>query len=128
MNKEKRHSYIVVALIIAAITIVTSIILGLQPPTKISDDTSMNGKTIRITGTALCLPHQDTSGPQTMECGIGILDDKGQYYALNDGDNNYRHISELPMNQKVTVEGTFDKVAESIYPIKGTIRITKIER
>lgn len=99
----------------------------MQSLTKASE-TSTNGQTIRVTGTALCLPYKGMGGPQTMECGIGILDGKGQYYALNDGDNNYRHISELPMNQKVTVEGTFDKVADSIYPIKGTIRITKIER
>lgn len=127
MIKEKRHSYIVVALIIAAVMIVTAIILGLQPPKQLSD-TSMIGKNVRITGTALCLPHVDTSGPQTMECGIGILDDKGQYYALNLGDSGSDSLSSLPMNQKVTVEGTLDKAANSIYPIKGSIRISKIER
>lgn len=127
MNKEKHHNYIVIALIIFAVMTATWIIIGLQSLTRVSD-TSMNGQAIRVTGTALCLPHQDMSGPQTMECGIGILDENGQYYALNDGDNNYRHMSELPMNQKVTVEGTFDKITNSIYPIKGTIRITKIER
>lgn len=127
MNRQKRHSYIVVALIFAAMMLVALSVIGLQQLTK-TTDTSRSGQTIRVTGTALCLPHTDTSGPQTMECGIGILDGKGQYYALNDGDNNYRHISELPMNQKVTVEGTLEKVVDSIYPIKGTIHITKVER
>lgn len=126
MVSEKRHNYIVVVLIIAVVLIVSSVMIWMLLSKKSSHTSS--GEAIRITGTALCLPHTDTGGPQTMECGIGILDDKGQYYALNDSDNNYHYVSELPMNQRVTIEGTLDKVVNSLYPIKGTIHISKIER
>ncbi len=36
-----------------------------------------------LTGTHVCLPHADTSGPQTMECAIGMKTDTGEYYALD---------------------------------------------
>jgi hypothetical protein len=36
-----------------------------------------------LTGTQVCLPHADTSGPQTMECAIGMKTDAGEYYALD---------------------------------------------
>lgn len=36
-----------------------------------------------LTGTHVCLPHKDTSGPQTLECAIGIKTDAGEYYALD---------------------------------------------
>lgn len=38
-----------------------------------------------LTGTQVCLPHADTSGPQTMECALGMKTDAGEYYALDLG-------------------------------------------
>lgn len=45
-----------------------------------SDITAYRGT---LTGTHVCLPHADTTGPQTMECAIGIQTDAGEYYALD---------------------------------------------
>ncbi len=36
-----------------------------------------------LSGTQTCLPHKDTSGPQTLECAIGIETDAGEFYALD---------------------------------------------
>lgn len=36
-----------------------------------------------LSGVQMCLPHKDTSGPQTLECAIGIKTDAGEYYALD---------------------------------------------
>lgn len=36
-----------------------------------------------LTGEYVCLPHKDTSGPQTMECALGMRTDSGEYYALD---------------------------------------------
>ena len=36
-----------------------------------------------LTGVQTCLPHKDTSGPQTLECAIGMQTDVGEYYALD---------------------------------------------
>ncbi len=36
-----------------------------------------------LTGTYVCLPHKDTTGPQTLECALGMKADDGNYYSLN---------------------------------------------
>jgi hypothetical protein len=36
-----------------------------------------------LSGFETCLPHKDTSGPQTLECALGIKTDDGTYYALD---------------------------------------------
>ncbi len=36
-----------------------------------------------LTGVQTCLPHKDTSGPQTLECAIGMKIDSGEYYVLD---------------------------------------------
>lgn len=36
-----------------------------------------------LSGTQTCLPHKDTSGPQTLECAIGFKTDEGKYYSLD---------------------------------------------
>jgi hypothetical protein len=36
-----------------------------------------------LTGEVICLPHADTSGPQTLECAIGMRTDTGENYALD---------------------------------------------
>lgn len=38
---------------------------------------------VEISGEVVCLPHKDTSGPQTLECAIGLMDSHGKYYALD---------------------------------------------
>ena len=123
MVREKRHSYIVVALIVLFGMVGFSVAYSLFDNRKLHNEKP--GSTVAVTGIAICLPHKDTSDPQTMECGIGIKDTSGKYYALNMGSGD---ISTLPMNQAVTIEGTFENVSESIYPIEGSIRVTKIDK
>lgn len=36
-----------------------------------------------LTGEVVCLPHKNTSGPQTLECAIGLQTADGNYYALD---------------------------------------------
>jgi hypothetical protein len=36
-----------------------------------------------LTGVYECLPHRDTSGPQTMECALGMKTDDGNHYAID---------------------------------------------
>ncbi len=45
-----------------------------------NDITSYRGT---LSGEVVCLPHADTSGPQTMECAYGLKTDVGEYYALD---------------------------------------------
>lgn len=41
-----------------------------------------------LEGEITCLPHRDQSGPQTLECAIGLKTDDGAYYALDAGAAN----------------------------------------
>ena len=86
------------------------------------------GESLTIKGTILCLPHKDTTGPQTMECAYGLKDESGTYYALSDSDSGYKNISSVPMNEKVEVTGTLKNQTSTIYPTVGTITVTKISR
>ena len=83
--------------------------------------------TVSIKGTTLCLPHKDTSGPQTLECAYGLKDEKGQYYAIRDLDPTYKNISSLAMNSEVTLVGNFREETSKIYPIVGAIEISEIK-
>ncbi len=38
-----------------------------------------------LTGEVVCLPHADTTGPQTKECAIGMKTETGEYYSLDFG-------------------------------------------
>jgi hypothetical protein len=97
---------------------------------SLSDDHSIVPKSelVTIKGTALCLPHKDTTGPQTMECAYGLKDESGIYYALSDSDPGYKNISSLPMNDKVEATGTLKKQTNTTYPTVGTITVTKISQ
>ena len=45
-----------------------------------------------FTGVQTCLPHKDTTGPQTLECAICIKTDSGEYYALD-----FNLMSQIPI-------------------------------
>lgn len=45
-----------------------------------------------LSGVQTCLPHKDTSGPQTLECAIGIETDAGEYYSLD-----FNLMSQIPV-------------------------------
>jgi len=55
-------------------------------PPENAQDLPLPTEQITVTGEVTCLPHKDTSGPQTLECAIGIRDDKGVNYALYSED------------------------------------------
>ncbi|MEZ4103634.1 MAG: hypothetical protein R3B55_03770 [Candidatus Paceibacterota bacterium] len=58
---------------------------------KQSDDIASEPYRATLTGVQTCLPHKDTSGPQTLECAIGMKIDSGEYYALD-----FMAMSQIP--------------------------------
>jgi len=38
---------------------------------------------VELAGEYVCLPHKDTTGPQTDECAFGLKTDDGAYYAVD---------------------------------------------
>lgn len=92
---------------------------GWKPPPNIPEAGS-----ITVKGTVLCLPHRDTSGPQTTECAFGIKDMQDRYFALHDSDSAYVDVSELPFNvDAVEITGTFTPRTKSNYQDIGVIEI-----
>jgi hypothetical protein len=82
--------------------------------------------TTTLEGTAVCLPHKDTDGPQTLECAIGIKTIDGTYYGIS-GDKE-RKLSDIAgSDQKIRVTGTVENVNHSIYNITQLISVKSVE-
>jgi hypothetical protein len=85
-------------------------------------------KQVTVSGVWECLPHTDTSGPQTTECAFGIEADDGSHYAID------THLSQYPVDfatgTHVQVTGTLTPVealnSVQQYDIKGIISATAI--
>ncbi len=84
------------------------------------------GEVITFSGELVCLPHKNTSGPQTMECAYGLKTPEGMYYALRDSDPTYKHISGVAMGKHVAVEGRFVPQTDKIYPTEGVLEIISL--
>ncbi len=87
---------------------------------------------VTVTGKWECLPHKDTSGPQTLECAFGIiLDDGTGHLAVNTS-----LMSSIPaepqVGKRVRIEGILTPIEQissnlgQIYNIKGIISATTI--
>lgn len=88
---------------------------------------------ITVSGLYVCLPHRDTSGPQTMECAFGLkVGNKPLYYALDFSAMPNDSWQSYGMQSVLTIRGTFVPAAAlssnmwQIYPIEGIIRATSV--
>lgn len=95
----------------------------LQPSVSVPD-----AGRIVVKGVMVCLPHKNTSGPQTLECAYGLKDDENRYYALGDTDPTYKNISGVPMNIRVEVEGEFTPRTSTLYQDIGVIEVSRVKR
>lgn len=99
-----------------------------QAPVTDLDATPQN---VTLSGTYGCLPHLDTTGPQTEECAFGFQSDDGVYYAVNFGASADA-MSQFQSGAHVTAEG-FVVIKEALstnqwdkYNMKGMFTITKV--
>lgn len=79
-----------------------------------------------------CLPHKDTSGPQTMECAFGIaIDQSDGHYAVNTSLMSTYPV-DFPTGTKVRVSGVVTPATHlssvQKYDIDGIIMATTIEK
>lgn len=79
-----------------------------------------NGEIVTVEGTYVCLPHKDTTGPQTDECALGIKTDDNRYYGLQVLSDGYDALSGLSSGDRLEARGTFQK-RDSIYQSSGVI-------
>ncbi|MEK7094366.1 MAG: hypothetical protein AAB903_03460 [Patescibacteria group bacterium] len=86
-------------------------------------------KRISLSGEYLCLPHKDTTGPQTDECASGLKTNDGYYYAL-DFSPMSQMVPDLKSGDGISANGIFVAVEQlssdhwQNYPIKGTFSVT----
>lgn len=78
-------------------------------------------------GVAVCLPHKDTSGPQTLECAIGLKTDDGTYYGIS-GDKNNDLGSLAGSDKRVRVSGVVEKSTDTKYNINELINVKEITK
>lgn len=88
---------------------------------------------VAVTGEYLCLPHKDTSGPQTMECAFGLKTDANVYYALDFSRASFP-VDAFMMGDRLAVTGTVTPV-EALssnhwqqYPIVGILTVMSAEK
>ncbi|MDB5237870.1 MAG: hypothetical protein JWM46_140 [Candidatus Kaiserbacteria bacterium] len=87
-----------------------------------------------ILGVYTCLPHRDQSGPQTMECALGLKEDtRGEYYSIDTGLMSSNTWMGLPTGSHIRVQGVMvptdqlNSTAWQKYDIVGIISATMIE-
>jgi hypothetical protein len=90
------------------------------------DDSPKNGEQT-IEGEIICLPHKDTSGPQTLECAYGVKLADGTHYGLRDSGTAYENVSGLPTGKKARLTGTLKLESSDRYQSVGTFTVTNSE-
>jgi len=82
-----------------------------------------------LSGEYVCLPHKDTSGPQTDECAFGLKTDTGEYYAV-DFALMSQTAPQLAMGERFSANGVITPIEMlssdhwRIYDIKGIFSVT----
>lgn len=91
-------------------------------------------KRITLEGKGVCLPHRDTSGPQTLECAFGIAVDQSDAFYAIDTRLMSTYPVDFPTGGRIRVEGVLmppnpeNASTWRIYPIDGIIAATTIEK
>ncbi len=100
------------------------------PQTTPLEPVDATPQAMTISGTYVCLPHLDTTGPQTEECAFGIKTDNGDYYAINFGQSAGA-MEEFQSGAYIKAEG-FVVIKEALsssqwakYNMKGVFTVTK---
>ena len=102
---------IIVLAIIAVALISLSVPSGSKTMTPSSSWTPAPGtppatpEQVALTGTYACLPHKASSGPQTLECAIGLQASDGSFYALDLSALKDSDAQALASNTRVSVVG-----------------------
>lgn len=83
-----------------------------------------------LKGKGVCLPHKDTSGPQTDECAFGMRTEAGEYYALDFNLMSQGYPDELYNGTIFSANGTVTPIENlsasnwQKYNVKGIFSVT----
>lgn len=124
-------SHKLIAAVLFVVVVVVAILLlwveTSKAPAPPNNTTPPIGQETTIEGDIVCLPHKDTSGPQTLECAYGVKLNNGTYYGLADSDGTYRNISSLPVGKKARLAGTLREEPSNQYQSVGVFTVTKTQ-
>jgi hypothetical protein len=115
-----------IVLILALVVVVTE--RSSAPSSSDSPDIQLDNTPVTAEGEIVCLPHQNTESPQTLECAYGMKTVAGTYYALSDPTSDYSFLTSAGSGERVKVTGTFKTNKDSKYQDKGTITITALDK
>jgi hypothetical protein len=86
-----------------------------------------------FTGEYVCLPHKDTSGPQTLECALGLKLDDNTYIATDISSLfNSNQNPNFKTGSRLQVKGTFVPIEQistdhwQKYGIKGILQVKEV--
>lgn len=82
--------------------------------------------TVTLEGKAVCLPHKNTEGPQTLECAMGLKANDGTVYGVS-GDKDHTLAAMTGSDEKIRITGTLEPSTNNIYDIKQIIAVKTIE-
>lgn len=95
------------------------------PPCPSTESGEFN-KEVTVIGTTICLPHKNSSGPQTMECALGVEGDDGNNYGLI--DPGWKFLIGTGNGVKVSITGILTKAQTDKYDSAGTIEIRDLKK
>lgn len=89
-------------------------------------------RSVTLSGTYVCLPHIDASGPQTEECAFGLKTDTGDYYAVNFGQSadamqQFQHGAHITADGFVVIKEALSTDQWAKYEMKGIFTITALK-
>ncbi len=128
MNQTKTSKNIIITIIIILVLAVLAgfYFLNRNKPVENISYTPYRGT---LTGIQTCLPHKDTSGPQTLECAIGMKTDAGDYYSID-----FSLMSQIPpeiqSGQRFSANGLITPIENlssdqwQKYNVKGIFSVT----
>lgn len=98
-------------------------VLNKQPPSCDFPPCPANEK-ITVKGEMICLPHKNSSGPQTMECAMGMKADDGNNYGLS--DPGWKYLIGVGNGTRIEVTGKLTQKQDQKYNTVGTIEIENL--
>jgi hypothetical protein len=73
-------------------------------------------------GELVCLPPKDATGPQTLECAVGLKDKDGMFYGLQAGHEDLDYYT-LPTGTIVEVQAELLTVTDDKYDTTGVLKV-----
>ncbi len=133
MTTHKTVFLLVVAVLLAAVGYAIFTQYGSQSALSSDEVLDATPQNVTLSGTFECLPHKDTSGPQTMECAFGFRTDDGVHYAVNFGASadaaaQFQSGAHVTADGNVVIKEALSSDHWQKYNMEGIFTITEIHK